>query len=179
MKSKIFLFLTLVFPLLATSFSCVSSSRKDLSNSDSLNSQSQSEKNKALNESDSDDQDNFQNGEYCADIEYFNPKTRKNSTYVLIVDVENEQISDIQWRMGGVLDHDLFNGGELDDNGHTSFQDDRGREYRITISGPAEGCFDKVEHYVQCEGKNVSGRRCKRFTMNANNLCWQHQKQLK
>ncbi|SFM66528.1 hypothetical protein SAMN05421738_101308 [Algoriella xinjiangensis] len=79
------------------------------------------------------------NGTYCAEIKYSNSKTQKNSTYTLPVVIESNYLTKINWNNGGWLDDSHFKEPEFI-NQKTSFTDDRGRTFKITIL--AEGSCD-------------------------------------
>jgi hypothetical protein len=81
----------------------------------------------------------FSDGLYCASIEYYNPNTGTQATYVLPVEVEGNELTVIYWPNGGWLDQSHFCCAELDDYGTTSFQSDEGYEYQVTIQ-ESGGC---------------------------------------
>src|ERR1044072_2494242 len=43
----------------------------------------------------------YQDGTYCAEVEYYYSKTGTNSTYTLNVDIENGELVKIYWPNGG------------------------------------------------------------------------------
>ncbi len=77
----------------------------------------------------------FDDGTYCADVEYYNPNTGTKSTYELNVEVENNEVVKILWSNGGWLDDDHFSPEELDEDGSCSFESDKGYQYTVTITG--------------------------------------------
>ena len=81
-------------------------------------------------------------GEYCAEIEYYNPNTGTNSTYTLNVLVEDDYLVEIYWANGGRLDTDHFYAEHIGD-GYCSFTSDKGYEYEVTLYG------DPCSHYQQ------------------------------
>lgn len=92
------------------------------------------------------DQDEFSDGEYCAEIDYYNPDTGTSSTYTLPVEVENGELIRIEWSNGGWLDSSHFSPPDISD-GTASFDDDRGREFEVKLleQGSCNGVSDYVE----------------------------------
>lgn len=80
-------------------------------------------------------EDGFENGTYCAEVDYYNPNTGTRSTYTLEVEVENDEMVKIYWGNGGWLDEDHFTAEELDEDGYCSFTSDKGYEYEVQITG--------------------------------------------
>lgn len=78
----------------------------------------------------------YEDGTYCAEVEYYNPNTGTRSTYSLNVEVENNELTLIHWPNGGWLDESHFTPVELDESGYCSFTSDRGYEYEVQITGP-------------------------------------------
>jgi len=104
--------------------------------------------NKTQNSTDIDEKysedDGYEDGEYCADVTYYNPNTRTNNTYRLEVEVENNELITIYWSNGGWLDEDHFSAEELDKEGYCSFTSDKGYEYEVQITGKDCGYTDEV-----------------------------------
>jgi hypothetical protein len=84
---------------------------------------------------DSDNGDYYEDGTYCAEIEYYNPNTGTSNSYTLSVEVESNELTTIYWGNGGWLDEDHFSSEELDSDGSCSFTSDKGYEYTVTIIG--------------------------------------------
>jgi len=80
-------------------------------------------------------EEGFEDGTYCAEVEYYNSNTGTNSTYTLEVEVENNEVIQIYWGNGGWLDEDHFTAVELDSDGSCSFTSDKGYDYTVTIIG--------------------------------------------
>lgn len=78
----------------------------------------------------------FEDGTYCAQVEYYNPNTGTRSEYTLNVDVESNELVVIHWTNGGWLDEDHFDPTEFDSNGYCEFTSDKGYEYTVSINGP-------------------------------------------
>jgi hypothetical protein len=81
----------------------------------------------------------YTDGEYCAEIAYYNPKTEMNSTYTLVVEIEGNALTIIQWPNGGWLDSTHFTPPDISE-GKATFTSDKGVEYHITIIGAAADC---------------------------------------
>lgn len=82
------------------------------------------------------EEEGFPDGDYCADVEYYNPSTGSRNTYTLNVGVEDNEVYVIYWTNGGWSDGDHIDRAELDFDGYTETQSDQGYEYEIQITGP-------------------------------------------
>tara|TARA_R110000868_G_scaffold93190_1_gene258038 strand:+ start:3376 stop:3936 length:561 start_codon:yes stop_codon:yes gene_type:complete len=108
----------------------------------------------------------YEDGTYCAEIEYYYHKTGTRSTYTLEVEIIDNELTKIYWSNGGWLDDSHFDPPEIED-GHAEFISDRGIEYFIEITEEG-GCYsssnyspedlvcprcgdDKYEHEEYCE----------------------------
>lgn len=80
--------------------------------------------------------DDYPDGTYCADVNYYNPDTGTRSTYSLNVEVVNYTITVIHWPSGGWLDESHFTAQGLSISGSCSFTSDKGYQYEIQIKGP-------------------------------------------
>ena len=89
-------------------------------------------------------------GEYCAEVEYYNPNTGTQSTYTLNIYVEDDELIEIYWPNGGWLDQDHFWSTDISD-GTCSFTSDNGYEYTVTIIGEACGWTDEADLGTQWE----------------------------
>lgn len=117
-------------------------------------------------------------GEYCADVSYFNPKTGTSSEYRLIVEVEDDELVKINFPQGW-LDDDQFNFIEFNEFGFLEFETEDGHQYSVQIlEKELSDCFKDVIQPVQCNGITKSGRRCLHLTDNLNGFCFQHQYQI-
>ena len=119
--------------------------------------------------------ENYPDGTYCAEVEYYNPNTGTRSSYTLTVEVEDNELTQINFPQGW-LDNDNFS-AELDEDGNASFTSDKGYDYEIHIIGGEDGCFESVPSAQQCTGTTEDGSQCEHLTDNSNGLCWQHQNQ--
>jgi hypothetical protein len=79
------------------------------------------------------DSDDYNDGEYCALVEYYNPNTYKKSIYTLKVKVEGERLVFIQWPNGGRLDESHFIPPDISE-GVARFSSDQGHEYVVKLS---------------------------------------------
>lgn len=136
------------------------------------------EENEDVEEVVEEEEEKYPDGTYCAEVEYSNPNTGTNSSYTLTVEVEGNEITQINWPNGGMLDQDHFSGAELDKDGSTSFTSDMGYDYEVQVTGSEGDCItDDVPVARQCRGVTEDGTQCENMTDNPNGLCWQHQDQ--
>lgn len=89
--------------------------------------------------------ENYPDGTYCADIDYYNPKTGTRNTYTLNVEVENNEVTVIHWSNGGWLDSSHFSPEELDSDGSCSFTTYDGKQYEIQITGSECNSTDEYQ----------------------------------
>jgi hypothetical protein len=75
----------------------------------------------------------YDNGKYCAEIEYYNYKTERHSSYELTVEVADNELIRIDWPNGGWLDESHFTPEKLDEDGTVNFLSDKGYQYTVTI----------------------------------------------
>lgn len=86
----------------------------------------------------------YEDGTYCAEIEYYNPRTGTRSTYTLEVEIEDNELTKIYWPNGGWLDDSHFYPPHIED-GHAEFTSDRGVEYSVEIT-EENGCYSKSSY---------------------------------
>jgi hypothetical protein len=90
-----------------------------------------------LNEYDEEDaeatEDEYPDGTWCADVEYYNPRTGTDNTYTLDVEVEDGELIQINWPNGGWLDESHFSPEDIS-SGECSFTSDEGYEYTVTLN---------------------------------------------
>lgn len=91
------------------------------------------------NESDTESEEEYSDGAWCADVEYYNPNTGTRNTYTLDVEVENGELTQINWPNGGWLDESHFVAEDISD-GECSFTSDKGYEYTVTLTSKGGGC---------------------------------------
>lgn len=75
----------------------------------------------------------YDDGTYCASIQYFNAKTGTKNTYKLKVEVANNELIKINWGNGGWLDKSHFTPQEIDADGLCEFKSDQGYYYSVQI----------------------------------------------
>jgi hypothetical protein len=90
-------------------------------------------------------EDGFEDGTYCAEVDYYNPNTGTRSDYTLEVEVENNEVVRISFGNGGWLDSEHITPQELDENGECTITSDRNYEYGIKIIGQDCGYTDDIE----------------------------------
>jgi hypothetical protein len=78
-------------------------------------------------------EDGFEDGTYCAEVEYYNPITGTRSPYELEVEVSGNQVVQINFGNGGWLDTDHFSPEDLDSDGQCTIVSDRNYEYTIQL----------------------------------------------
>lgn len=81
----------------------------------------------------------FEDGVYCADVEYYNPNTDEKSAYTLPVEVKDFRLIKIYWKNGGWLDESHFEPEDISE-GTAEISSDKGYEYRI-----------KLNYYGRCD----------------------------
>jgi hypothetical protein len=84
---------------------------------------------------DAPDNDAYEDGDYCATIDYYNPDSGTSSTYTLVVEIEGGELVQINWPNGGWLDNSHFSPPEVDEDGSCKFSTYDGKEYEVQISG--------------------------------------------
>jgi len=83
----------------------------------------------------------YTNGDYCAEVGYYNPRTGTRSTYTLPVKVENNKLTVIHFPNGGWLDDSHFKPPKIN-NGKATFVSDRGYRYNIKILNNGKCIYD-------------------------------------
>jgi len=91
------------------------------------------------------EKEKYQDGTYCADVDYYNPKTQRTSSYSLNVEVTNGKLVKIKWSNSGWLDENHFTAPIVSDNGTCSFTSDKGYSYTIDIKGAECSSTDNPE----------------------------------
>jgi hypothetical protein len=104
----------------------------------------------------------YKNGTYCAEVEYYNPNTGTRRTYDLNVEVENEQLTQIDWPNGGWLDGTHFSYENIS-SGECEIRSDRGYRYTITL-GSFGGCGGtdgyRLKRQVEDDVASVTCPKC-------------------
>jgi len=115
-------------------------------------------------------------GEFCAEITYYNSNTGRESEYTLTIEVYENELERINFP-NGWLDDDHYGYVVFDEDGYVSFTSDRGYDYTVQIIGEANGCFESVPRAFQCIGITEEGDQCEHLTDNPSGYCWQHEDQ--
>lgn len=76
----------------------------------------------------------YSDGDYNAEINYYNPKTGSKSAYTLKVEIEDDKLVKIYWSNGGWLDDSHFTPPDIS-TGKAFFISDKGYKYRIRVLG--------------------------------------------
>lgn len=105
------------------------------------------------------DLDHFPDGRYCAEIEYYYPKTGTRSDYRLIVEVMDETVYRIEWPSGGWLDDSHYSSPDIS-SGSASFESDRGVEYEVELINYAENC--RIDRNAIGEAEDARRHSCGR-----------------
>lgn len=79
------------------------------------------------------EEEEYPDGTYEAEVKVYNPDTGHEATYTLDVEVEDGELTKIYWNNGGWLDDSHFSPVDISD-GSASFEDDRGREYKVKLN---------------------------------------------
>jgi hypothetical protein len=85
------------------------------------------------------DENGYSDGTYCAEIDYYYSETGTSSTYTLLVEIENNELTVIHWPNGGWLDDSHFTPPDIS-SGEASFSSDRGVDYTVKIIGNEGDC---------------------------------------
>lgn len=115
-----------------------------------------------------------ENGTYCADIDYYNPRTTTQSSYRLTVGVSDGKLVRINFPNGGHIDESDFNPPDISSKS-ASFKSYENRQYKVKLVKRGNDCFKGLEKPERCNGVTKSGSRCKHLTDNESGLCWQHE----
>lgn len=85
------------------------------------------------------DENGYSDGTYCAEIDYYYSETGTSSTYTLLVEIENNELTVIHWPNEGWLDDSHFTPPDIS-SGEASFSSDKGVDYTIKIIGNEGDC---------------------------------------
>lgn len=122
------------------------------------------------------DEEIYADGDYCAEVSYYNSNTGTQSSYTLTIEVSNNEVVKINFPNGGYFDDEITN-GILDSSGEATFTSNKGYDYTVQITGDAGDCFEDVAMAEQCNGITEDGDQCQNETDNPNGFCWQHEDQ--
>jgi hypothetical protein len=104
----------------------------------------------------------YSDGTWCAEVEYYNPSTGTRNTYTLDVEVEGGELVQIDWPNGGWLDESHFVAEDIS-SGECSFTSDRGYEYTVTLEEEG-GCGStdgyRMQNDMEEERKVITCPKC-------------------
>ncbi|MFT4224420.1 hypothetical protein [Dysgonomonas sp.] len=89
----------------------------------------------------------YVDGDYYAEVKYYNPKTETRSTYTLKVRVKEDKLVTLYFPNGGWLDDSHFTPPDIS-TGIASFTTDRKYEYDVTILSEAD---NSTQYYYDDE----------------------------
>lgn len=112
------------------------------------------------------------NGTYCADVMRYNPKTGKESSYTLTVEISNGKLVQMDYPNGGHSDSGDFKPPTVK-NSSVSFSDFNGANFSVDITEKGTDCFE-TNKLSQCAAYTKKGSRCKNKTPNKSGKCWKH-----
>jgi hypothetical protein len=81
----------------------------------------------------------FDDGTWCAVVEYYNPNSGANMMNRLNVEVKNGELTLIHWRNDVRLNHSLFDPELVDKDGTVCLESDKGYAYMVTLESKG-GC---------------------------------------
>lgn len=91
----------------------------------------------------------YEDGTYCAEVEFYNPSTGTRNSYDLDVEVESGELILIHWPNGGWLDSSHFTPEDIS-SGECMFTSDRGYRYIVTL-GEFGGCGYTDEYKIRSD----------------------------
>lgn len=103
--------------------------------------------------------DHLPDGRYCAEVEYYYPKTGTQNDYRLIVEVKGERIYRIEWPNGGWLDDSHHSRPDIS-SGNARFESDRGVEYEVELINYSENC--RTDRSARGEAEDARRHSCGR-----------------
>lgn len=80
----------------------------------------------------SEEENGYDDGTYCATVEYYYSETGTKSSYTLKVEIEDNKLTIIYWPNGGRLDETHFTPPDIS-SGYAEFTSDRDVDYEVTI----------------------------------------------
>lgn len=99
----------------------------------SNNASSRSETNYYQAEDEDENDCGYIDGEHSATVDYTNPETGFSNTYTLDVEVEDCEITQINFPKGGWLDSDHITSERLDEDGNCTIEGENGKRYEVQI----------------------------------------------
>jgi hypothetical protein len=88
----------------------------------------------SVDESEAESECEYDDGTHSASVDYYNPETGQSATYDLEVEIQNCEVTMINFPNGGWLDTDHISPTALDDEGNATIEDDRGRTWEIHLN---------------------------------------------
>lgn len=76
----------------------------------------------------------YEDGTHSATVDYYNPETGHSATYDLEVEVQDCEVTQINFPKGGWMDEDHIDPAALDEDGNANVEDDRGRSWDIHLN---------------------------------------------
>lgn len=116
----------------------------------------------------------YPDGIYCVEVDRYNPRTQKESSYTLTAEVKDEKIIKLFFPNGGYMDYDDFEPSKISD-GSTSFSDFNNVQFKVSIIKKGTDCFSAFPDLKRCSANNKSGTRCKNKTRNESGRCYLHE----
>lgn len=77
--------------------------------------------------------DSYEDGDYCAEVIYFNDNTKSKRKWTLPIVIEDGKLTEIHFKNGGWLDETHFIPPKLNNDDLFEFIDDRGYHYIVGI----------------------------------------------
>lgn len=115
-------------------FSCKDSSSSSYGDDTDYESSSDFDYSSGYDDSEDEETDeSFEDGNYWATVDYFNPETGYSATYTLEVEVYDNEVTTIYFPNDGYLDEDHIWAEELDENGYARVQGEEGKTYEVQL----------------------------------------------
>jgi len=125
------------------------------------------------NESSNEDESEYTDGTWCADVEYYNPNTGTRHTYNLDVEVQDGELVEISWPNGGWLDESHFTAEDIT-SGECSFTSDKGYEYTITLTSKGSCGYtngNSMQNDIKRDIRKITCPRCSGEKRKYDDLC--------
>ncbi|MFV0328545.1 MAG: hypothetical protein ACK5KL_01785 [Dysgonomonas sp.] len=98
----------------------------------------------SLNHNSTKDKYTYVDGDYYAEVKYYNPKTGTRSTYTLKVRIKEDKLVTLYFSNGGWLDDSHFTPPYIS-TGKATFTTDRDYRYEVTILSEADNSLYDAE----------------------------------
>lgn len=113
------------------------------------------------------------NGTYCAEVHRYNPKTGKESSYTLTIEISKGKLVQMNYPNGGHSDSGDFRPPVVK-NGTVSFSDFNDVSFSVDVGRKGSDCFNNVAMAKRCIAMTKGGARCKNKTDNKSGKCSKH-----